>query len=481
MNAETVKDSKEHETAGDERSERSERSDERSERSDRSSQGVQSDERSERSDEKYDESVKNEETIVSLLLEDHNVFLTGGGGTGKSYTLQNVYLKLQGLGKTVYKTGSTGVAAERIGGMTLHSWAGIMLGDKEAMTYYITMRERNRKAYRRWRNTDILLIDEISMTGAKLFDMLNQLGQLIRASREPFGGLKLLICGDVCQLPPVKDEYFFKSAVYPQLDFQVVRLIHPWRFQKDIEFFYLLSRVRLGQQTPQDIQMLETRKVAYFRDIYNKKLKDGEIKPTLLFSKKVDVAYMNLAELAKIPHEEFKYVCTDTISKKVNGAPGTLKNYQDLMDKNVPPEVSLKKNAQVMLTWNLDVESGLCNGSRGVVIECCDDSVLVRFKNGKEISVMPNVWTYEDDDNIFARSQIPLILAYAITIHKSQSATLDSVIVDLGTSIFSPNMGYVALSRCRSLEGVYLNNLMPEKLYCDPEAQEFEESLLRVK
>jgi ATP-dependent DNA helicase PIF1 len=226
-----------------------------------------------------------EEKIADLLANGTNVYLSGGGGTGKSYCLKNVYLRLMERGLTVYKAGSTGVAAESIGGMTLHSWAGVQLGDKDAETYYITIQGRNRKAWLRWKQTSVLIIDEISMTGGKFFQMLSDLGKRIRGCKLPFGGITLLICGDVCQLPPVKDSYFFQTDVYHDFNFSVIRLTHPWRFQKDIDFFYILSRVRVGEQTPGDIQKLEERKVAYYKDIYNKKYKPGEIRPTRMFSK----------------------------------------------------------------------------------------------------------------------------------------------------------------------------------------------------
>lgn len=420
---------------------------------------------------------RTEEDIIDELVKGKNVFLSGSGGTGKSYLIKSIYHKLKDMGITVFKTGSTGVAAVNIDGMTLHSWAGVQLGDKDAMTYFITITGRNKKAQLRWKATTVLIIDEISMIGGKFFAMLTELGRLMRKNNAPFGKISLLICGDVCQLPPVKDIYFFKADCYEEYDFQVYILDKPWRFQKDLAFFDLLSRVRRGEMTPEDIALLKTRQDAYYRDIVKKKFLENEIKPTRIYSKKIDVHEMNMSELAQLKGQEFGYQADDNLQKKHKAVMSSIENYQDLMNKNVPAEISLKKGAQVMLTWNLDVERGLCNGSRGVVLECYDEAVLVKFKNGEEILVTGNVWTIEDEDVIFTRCQIPLILAWAYTIHKSQSATLDSAIIDLGTSLFSPNMGYVALSRCRSLDGVYIINIIPEKITCDPEAKEFERFL----
>ena len=420
-----------------------------------------------------------EEAIFQDLVQGKNVFLSGPGGTGKSWMIKTVSARLTEVGFTVCRTGSTGVAADNIGGTTLHSWAGVQLGDKDAQTYYITLKGRNQKALRRWKNTTILIIDEISMIGAKFFTMLDQLGRLVRMEpRHPFGGLTLLIVGDVCQLPPVKDEYFFHSPSFEACDFRVYRLEKPWRFQKDLEFFALLSRVRLGEQTPDDIAKLQTRQTAYYREIVPRQWQEGEVKPTRLYSMKKDVHELNMIELEALPGDEYRYRAHDTLQKKSKQSEGRLENYQDLMNKNIPPEISLKKGAQVMLTANLDVENGFCNGSRGVVLECNDEAVIVKFLKGQELTISAHVWTIEDEDNIFTRAQIPLILASASTIHKIQSATLDSVVIDLGTTLFSPNMGYVALSRCRSLDGIYIINIDPRKIVCDPQAKEFEKNLL---
>jgi len=408
--------------------------------------------------------------IISMVTSDRHVFLTGSGGTGKSYTLRHVYDNLSLRGMKVWKTGSTGVAAESIGGITLHSWGGIGLADKSPKYYVDTM---TAKVMNRWLTTEILIIDEISMIGAKVFTLADQVGRLIRRKDKPFGGIILIICGDMCQLQPVKDEYIFTSELYHTMDFYVIRLSKPWRYQKDLDFFALLSRARLGDLTPDDHELLYSRRKAYETEIKNKTFSDLEIKPTKLYSRRIDVLEMNMAELHKIDEEEFKYSCTDNILRKVKTSRGIITGYQEIMNKNVSPDVHLKKGAQVMLTANLDVSRGLCNGSRGVILECTDAFVTVKFKSC-ELNVTPHSWTIEDEENIFTRTQFPLILAWCITIHRSQSATLDSVIVDLGTSIFSANMGYVALSRCRELSGIYLINFIPEKIKCDPVAKEFE-------
>lgn len=440
--------------------------------------------------ESSERSSETEQKIFRFLEKRQNVILSGPGGTGKSFMLKSIADKLVANCIRVAKTGSTGISADNIGGMTIHSWAGIELGDKSVF-FYVSKIKEFPKYFLRWVNTTVLIIDEISMIGATVFDKLSQIGSVLRDDPRPFGGMTLLLCGDICQLPPVKDQYFFESSAYKQMKFKICRLTHPWRFQNDLDFFQLLSRVRIGKQTEEDIFKLRERV-----SIYNKDIRKGErlqggrlqggqgdlgIKPTRMFSKKMDVSAMNMKELSLLNEEEFEYVCYDSVSKKTDEGDVSSKKlevFQAQMEKNVPSSIKLKKGAQVMLTWNLSPETGFCNGSRGVVIECFEANVKVLFKNGEQVNIEPKTWKIETDNEIFTRTQMPLILAWSITIHKSQGSTLDCVIIDLGTSIFSDNMAYVALSRCRSIDGLYIVNIIPEKIRCNPKALEFENILI---
>lgn len=430
-------------------------------------------------------SLETENKICKFLQNRQSVILSGPGGTGKSFLLKSICDKLISYGFKTVKTGSTGISAVNIEGMTINSWAGIDLGDK-SVDFYCSKIKQYAKYFLRWVNTSILIIDEISMIGSSLFDKISQIGSIIRDDPRPFGGITLLLCGDICQLPPVKDDYFFKSSAYQKIDFQCCRLTHPWRFQNDLEFFQLLSRIRVGKPTEEDISKLRERVT-----VYNKEIRKGgglnnpqnpiAIKPTRMFSKKIDVYEMNMKELDLLNEEEFEYVCYDCFDKKTpegDTSPKKFEIYQSQMDKNIPSSVKLKKGAQVMLTYNLSPADGFCNGSRGVVIECFDDTVKVLFKNGAQINIQAKSWKIETENEVFTRYQMPLILAWSITIHKSQGSTLDCVIIDLGTSIFSDNMAYVALSRCRTIDSLYIVNIMPEKIKCNPKALEFENYLI---
>lgn len=411
--------------------------------------------------------------LLAKVLAGRNIFLTGPGGTGKSYLLKRLVreLSMKPAFDCIAVTATTGVAALNIEGTTLHAWGGLEIGNR-AYDYYVHKIEKNEVRRTLWRKCKLLIIDEVSMLGKKLFHLLDHVGKSIRMSNAPVGGVQLIFCGDMCQLPPVEDEYCFMSPLFTQCKFDFIRLTHPWRFVSDLKYFELLLRVRLGEQTPEDIALLETRKCSLFKMSHE----EGEIRPTRLFSRKMDVEGMNLEELYKLPDEEHQYFAFDSFNRKYQNAPGEEEKYAQIMDSRYQRSIRLKKGAQVMLNYNLCPEKGLINGSRGVVLECHDSTVLVRFRH-QDYLILPIRVNYEDDHCKYSRVLIPLILAWSMTIHKSQSATLDLVIADLGSSIFSKNMAYVVLSRCRSLDSLYLNNLMPEKIECDPLAKEFEKEI----
>lgn len=421
-------------------------------------------------------SEKHYSDLKSAILKGHNVFLTGPGGTGKSYLIRRLVKELStnAYYQNIALTATTGVAAENIQGCTLHSWAGIGIGNR-SYDYYTTRLQKDENKRESWTKCNLLIIDEISMMGKKLFLLLDHIGKALRRSARPFGGIQLIFCGDMCQLPPVEDEYCFTSGLFDQCRFYFIKLTHPWRFVSDLEYFQLLLRVRLGEQTPEDIARLETRKCSMFQNMGNE---EGALRPTRLFSRKMDVQEMNIEELNKLPDQEYHYQSHDSFVQKNNKIKINPEYYEQLMDNQHHRLTRLKKGAQVMLTRNISIERGLINGSRGVVLECHDSTVMVKFRKC-EYLVTPSTVEYEDEHCKYRRVLMPLILAWSMTIHKSQSATLDYVIADLGTSLFMKNMGYVVLSRCRSLDSIFLNNLLPERIECDPLAKEFEKKIDR--
>lgn len=419
---------------------------------------------------------KEQLVILSMLLEKieakQSIFITGGGGTGKSHMLKQLYnayrLKHE---QGAFILSSTGVSAHNIGGGTVHWWGGMKKGEGSIENI---MRYMNTNAKVRWRTSSVLFIDEISMLGASFFDKLDQIGKTLRHNQQPFGGIILVISGDFLQLPPVNDSYAFKSEAWKSINFVNIKLNMPWRFQGNLDHFFTLSRIRLGKPTEEDIQIIQRRVEAYREMIKQPDI----ILPTNLYSRRMDVDAINYMEMNKINEDCYSYVARDNFSlKKGYGnyvQDKDIPMIQEIMSKNVLPEVSLKKGCQVMLTSNISVNDGLANGSRGVVIDCTNEFILVKFKNGKTYSVSPFIFTLETDKYVFTRVQIPLRLSYATTIHKSQGLTLDSALISIGYDIFENNMSYVALSRVRDFDSLYIDNFDPNKIRAHPDALEFE-------
>ena len=420
--------------------------------------------------------------IITSLNEGRNVLLHGPGGTGKSYLLKEIAFHYQKLGLKVGCTATTGVSAlnvnepeREIFGCTLHRWAGIGLGEGEA-DKLIAIIQNNKKAVTRWTTTNILIIDEVSMMGQTLFEKLDYLGRIFRNTpNKPFGGILLVMSGDFLQLPPVKDEFVFKSKAWKKLELKPFIFDIPIRYE-DSNFFHLLLRVRKGQQTKKDEELLYRRIAVYkkFCEII-KDMKDEEvIKPTEAYSHKIKVEMINTYELKKLPGEEVEFERIDKIIKlKDKGY--TKKYYEEQLKNAAPEKVILKVGAQVMLTYNLDVENGLVNGSRGVVTEIHKESgiVKVKFLKAGEVVITRQEWEFSDKYGKGVRSQIPLILAWAHTIHKLQGCTLDYCIMNLGNSIFASGQAYVALSRVRCIKGLFLSSFSPSAIITDQEALEY--------
>ena len=397
-----------------------------------------------------------------------NLMIVGQAGTGKSYFIRRLAVHLESKGKTVVKTAATGVAAVNIGGSTLHSWCGVGIAQDSAVSLAEDIKAF--PAYKkRWLSVDILIIDEISMIGAYLFDKLNEVAKIVRYNKKVWGGIQMILVGDLLQLPPVKDKWIFRSRSFEKLMRKgvVVSLTKPKRYP-DKDWYQLLSRIRVGKPNSEDITKLNKRMEAYdknwlkFRE-EQKEYKiilaknpnadiDWTIMPTILYSKKRDVAQENYEQLKSLPTEERRYVARDEVLKGV----GSTENYKKVLEDIFPAVVDLKIGAQVMLTYNMWTEKGLCNGSRGVITKYIGEGVEVKFLHSTEVIQRKSRTNKTTDGNILLRSQIPLIVAYSTTIHKSQGASLDYIVVDIGRDIFLPGQAYVALSRCRTLEGTFI-------------------------
>lgn len=407
--------------------------------------------------------------VLMTLREGRNLFLTGPGGVGKSYYVKQVK---ETFPNDTYVTSTTGVSSFNLAGRTIHSFAGIgALKRSEPFASVMKRVRKNPANVERWRGCRLLIIDEISMLGAHTLTILDQLARAFRDAERPFGGIQVLFTGDFLQLPPIDDEFAFTSPVWEALNLHTIYLTKMYR-SVDPVLTALLTRVRMAKPLPEDHVSLFGRVQAYKRWNERKEREEKEdakdeltILPTFLYSRRQDVADQNREELDKNPNAERMYDAQYYDTKK-----------QAIFKPSEP--LRLKVGAQVMLTINMDVEAGLVNGSRGVVAEMDKDEVTVRFLDGRDVKIERFEYAVEENGKVaYHIHQFPLILAYALSIHKVQGCTLDYAVMDLGHSVFENSMIYVALSRVRSLEGLYLMAYQPHRIKCHPDALAFYESL----
>ena len=419
-----------------------------------------------------------QKTAFDAIVEGKSIFITGPGGTGKSYLLQTLYANYKGLtGRALAITAMTGCAALLLGpwAKTLHSWAGIGIGRLPADVIAKSIATDSRKK-KRWRQTDCLVIDEVSMLTPTLLEYLDTVGRLVRKCDRPFGGIQVVFVGDFYQLPPVSKEpseagtFAFESPLWPQVVEKSVQLTQILR-QKDPVFQHILNEARTGSLSPESFATLESRKTMGW--------KRQEIKPTLLFTKNQDVNSINSTQLDKLTSEDHVFKA-ETTKSPPRIPHDVLQMIVDKLDKDAPYEVELhiKERSQVMLLVNQDPEAGLVNGSRGIVTGFAQDGYpLVKFLNGPPfpVRIPPAPWSSdsEKDGDGVTREQVPLRLAYALTIHKAQGASLDSALIDVGPSTFEYGQAYVALSRVRSMEALFIFEISQRAFRAHPAVKAF--------
>jgi ATP-dependent DNA helicase PIF1 len=417
------------------------------------------------------------------VMRGSNVFITGPGGTGKSFLINAI---LETTERKVAVTALTGCAALLLGkkAKTLHSWAGIGLGRDDVDTLVKTIKRKTwAKPLRNWLQTAVLIIDEVSMMTPDLFEKLDAVGRRIRGSARPFGGIQVVLVGDFFQLPPVmeKTTFLFQSSKWEDTLDEVIELREIVR-QKDPKFQELLNAMRKGRLSPEHLGMLQSRMDLPWCN--------EEIRPTLLFSRRAEVNMINQSNLDALEGDKYEYTVRMhydpdvATSKRSNVADENVKRIIGSYDNDAPydTELVLRVGAQVMLIYNLDPAEGLVNGSRGVVKrmivppEGGEAVPVVLFKNGEEVAIGRASWPIDDLVGI-RRSQIPLRLAYACTIHKAQGSTLDSALIDIGPNVFEFGQAYVALSRAKSLDSLYVWALDPRGIKAHPAVIAFYEGL----
>lgn len=437
-----------------------------------------------------------QQRVLTLVREGRNVFMTGGGGVGKSHVIATLVTQEREVyGRRVAVTASTGVAADQIGGSTLHAFLGLGLA-KEPVPKLVQMACSSSKITSRWRGVDLLVIDEVSMIDPDFFVAVDAVARAVRRTHAPFGGVQVLFVGDFFQLPPVlpraRDQslpvFCFQTDAWREAVHEVVELVHIFRQEGDTALSELLQRARRGGVIESDVMLLKSR-----TEVDASNLLGPDIQPTRMHARRANVDVINDENLDALTTEPVSFKATTYWEVAPDKHGGTLpesvsKARADALSRLAPSvtnaaaakgELVLKAGAQVMLLCNLDTARGLVNGSRGVVLRFVSGLPVVKFARGEEVTVERYTWEHalEDVGCIYYR-QVPLQLAWAVTIHKAQGLSLDCVEMALDSSVFEYGQAYVALSRVRSLAGLRLLSFKPEVIQAHPLVAEFYDSLV---
>jgi hypothetical protein len=444
---------------------------------------------------------------LNILKSGKNVFITGPAGSGKTFIV-NEYIKyLKDHEVPIGVTASTGIAATHMGGVTIHSWTGIGVKDKLSLS---DIEEIGEKSYikNKVKEAKVLLIDEVSMLHHFRFDLINRVLKHVRKSTEPFGGLQIVLCGDFFQLPPVsrmgepEARFIYNSESWKEGNFTVCYLHENFRQNND-PILSILNEIRSGEISTESRLQLQSRyqknatgrfgdeEVDYDQTSDDPESNSGDretsidvsinenvqpiVESTRLYTHNIDVDSVNGRELCKVQANEIVYEMTSK---------GRRPLVEALKKTCLAPEIlRLRKGARVMCVKN-NFEQGFVNGTLGVVVSCAPDSnPVIRtsstpdYPQGRLITIERATWVIADDGKILAEiDQYPLRLAWAITVHKSQGMSLDAIEVDLSKA-FEPGMGYVALSRVRTLAGLSILGFSENALKVHGEVLEYDRHL----
>ena len=445
--------------------------------------------------------LSNEQKIAyRKFINGENIFITGPGGTGKTHLIRHLIKFSNSINKNIPVCAMTGCAAVLLecNARTLHSWSGIKLakGTKDMVINNVI---KNKHAIKTWKLAKGIILDEVSMLSKKVFEIIENIARIVKKDPRPFGGMQVVFTGDFFQLPPVGNnedtetsQFCFESPRWEMVFSREnhIELTTMFR-QSDPLYIDILRQIRKGYLDQDKQTILKS----YVNRQYESETTNGCV-PTKLFPLRSKTDYVNSMMFKRLTEKEYvfetirKTDCTTHLDstkpisfeemRKCRSLNEREIGYElDLLSNSIPSSqiIRLKKGAIVMCTVNLDMDNAICNGSQGIVIDIKESpsgTVLptVRFSNGIEKTISPHFWQSEEYPTI-AVGQYPLCLAWALTIHKIQGATLTMAEMDIGQSIFEYGQTYVALSRIKSLDGLYLSAFYSKKISANPKVAEF--------
>ena len=447
-----------------------------------------------------------QELALQEYVAGKNIFLTGPGGSGKTELIKQMVHIGKELGKEVQVCALTGCAALLLncGAKTVHSWAGIGLaaGDNHDIIKKLIDSKVKAKT-QKWKKTDVLIIDEVSMMSKKIFNLLDEIGRRIRKKYDvAFGGIQVIFSGDFYQLPPVSKgnsadslegddagagAFCFESDHWATTFQATIQLKTIFR-QTDADYCKILNQIRVGKLYKSSLDKLSQH--------IGKQNPETGFKPTKLFPRKKEVEIINSLEYNALKEHEHIFKMKRVKEEMLSLSSYEKKEFSEAQKEMeytfltnnviVDNELRLKKGTQVMCVANLDLMSDvpvvnpIVNGSQGIVIDFTGDGEMkfpvVQFNNGVKRIIACHIWQSENVKSV-AISQIPLIYAWGITIHKAQGASLDIAEIDAGSNIFECGQTYVALSRVKSLNGLYLTAFNPSKIKVNKKVQDFYEAI----